>query len=116
MDDLKREEATTWGGVAQRALILFFPCLLATALARQGFFYALFFAWLEVKGVTLNFFDDVFLLYLALETAQSILEGLSLLESDFGQRPTPPNSSHLDRIVIARFFGQVKRYVRVLHK
>ncbi len=66
--------------------------------------------------MTLNLLDDVFLLYLALETAQRILEGLSLLESDFGQRPTPPNSSHLDRIVIARFPLQVKSYVRVLHR
>jgi len=73
------------------SLILFFSCLLATAFARQCFLYALFLARLQVEGVTLNLLDNIFLLHFALETAQRILEGLTLLKSDFRQRTTPPN-------------------------
>ena len=93
------------------SLILFFSCFLATAFARQCFLYALFLAWLQVEGVTLNLLDNIFLLHFALETAQRILEGLTLLNSDFRQLATPPNWSRLDPIVIARFVRQVKWYV-----
>src|SRR5579872_3985076 len=54
-------------------LVLFLTRLLAIALAGQGFFYTLLFAGLQVKGVTLHFFNDVFLLHLALEAAERIL-------------------------------------------
>jgi len=64
--------------------------------------------------VTLNLLDNIFLLHFALETAQRILEGLTLLNSNFRQLTTPPNWSRLDRIVIARFARQVKWYVRFL--
>jgi len=41
--------------------------------------------------VTFHFLDDVFLLYLSLKAAKRILEGLSLLQSDFSQTDyTPP--------------------------
>ena len=90
------------------SLVLFFPCLLAAAFARQGFLYALFLARLQVEGVTLDLLDNVFLLHFALKTAQRILEGLTLLNSNFRQLTTPPNWSRLDRIVIARFEQQVK--------
>ena len=96
------------------SLILFFPCLLATAFTRQCFLYALFLARLQVEGVTLNLLDNIFLLHFALETAQRILEGLTLLNSDFRQLATPPNWSRLDPIVIARFVRQVKWYVQFL--
>jgi hypothetical protein len=61
--------------------------------------------------VTLDLLDDVFLLHLALKATQCILEGLSLLQSDFCQLATPPNRSRLDPIVIASFEGQVKSYI-----
>ena len=67
-------------------LVLLFPNLLAIALASQRFFYALFLAWLQIKGVALDFFDDVFSLYFALETAQGILERFTLLNSNLCQR------------------------------
>lgn len=73
-------------------LVLLFPGFLAAALARQGFLYALLLTRLEVKGVTLDLLDDVFLLHFALETAQSILEGFALLESDFSQRTKHPQT------------------------
>jgi hypothetical protein len=40
-----------------------------------------------------NLFDDIFLLHFALETAQSVFEGLTLLQSNFRQTDTPPNPS-----------------------
>ena len=71
-------------------LILLFASLFAATLARERFFYALLFAWLQVKGVTLDLLDDVFLLNLALKAAQRVLEGLALLEPDFCQTNNTP--------------------------
>ena len=91
-----------------RLLIRFFTSFFPAAFARERFFDTLSFAGLQVKGVALNLLDDVFLLHLALETTQRVLEGLTLLKSYFRQLTTPPNSSPLDPIVIARFRRQVK--------
>ena len=65
------------------ALILFLACLFSGALPSERSFYALFFAGLQVEGVTLDLLDDVFLLHLALETAQGIFQRLILLNDDF---------------------------------
>ena len=51
------------------ALILFFPCLLAGPLARERGLYTLLLAGLQIKGVTLDLLNYVFLLHLALEAA-----------------------------------------------
>src|ERR1035441_7339420 len=51
-------------------LVLLFTSLLAIPLARQSRLYAFSLAGLQVVGVTLDFLDDVFLLYLPLEPAQ----------------------------------------------
>ena len=75
------------------ALLLFFTRLFASALASQRGLHTLSFAGLQVKGVALDLLDDVFLLHLALEAAQRILEGFSLLNSNFCQTDTPPDSS-----------------------
>ena len=75
------------------ALILFFACLFSGALARERRLHTLFLARFQVEGVTLNLLDDVFLLHLALEAAQSILEGFTLLKPNFCQIYTPPDSS-----------------------
>jgi len=75
------------------ALILFFACLLARSLASECGLDALFLAGLQVKGVALDLLDNVFLLHLALETAQSVLEGFALLKPYFCQTYTPPNPS-----------------------
>ena|SRR5215813_2915237 len=83
-------------------LLCFFSCFFACALARQRFFHALFLARLQVKGVTLYFFNNVLLLYLALKTAQSIFKRFAFLQSYFCQKLTPPNWSWLDPLVIAR--------------
>ena len=49
------------------ALVLFLARLLTSALASQRGLHTLFLAGLQVKGVTFHFFNDVFLLHLALK-------------------------------------------------
>ncbi len=67
------------------ALVLLFACLLAISLAGKRLFDALAFTWLQIKGVTLDFLDDVLLLNLPLEATQSIFERLTFLHSNFCQ-------------------------------
>lgn len=86
---------------ARLNLVLFLTCFLAAAFSCQRFFYALPFAGLKVKRVTLYFFNYVLGLYLAFKTAKRIFEGLSLLKSNFCQRTTPPYSSKRDSLVMA---------------
>ena len=50
-------------------LVLFFSRFFTRTLASQRGLHTLFLAGLQVKGVTLDLLDDVFLLHLALETA-----------------------------------------------
>jgi hypothetical protein len=71
-------------------LILLLTRLLAGTLASQCGLHALFFARLQVKGVTLDLLNNVFLLHLTLETAQSVFERLTLLQSYFGQKRYTP--------------------------
>jgi hypothetical protein len=75
------------------ALILFFSCFLASTLASESCLHTLLLAGLQVKGVALDLLDNVFLLHLALEATQCVLEGLTLLKSYFCQTNTPPNPS-----------------------
>ena len=72
-------------GIAGRSLVLLLAGLLAVTFAGQCFLDAALFAGLQVVGVTLDFLDDVFLLHLALETAERILERLAFLYADFCQ-------------------------------
>src|ERR1039458_4247110 len=106
-----REEAAPTGGAAQKPSVLFFSSFFPAALARQGFLHALFLAGFQIKGVALDLLDNVFLLHLALEAAQCILQRLALLQSDFCQRSYTPKLVQVDCIVIASFCAQVKRYV-----
>src|SRR3954453_7293710 len=75
------------------ALVLFLARLFAGPLASQLSFHTLLLAGLQVKGVTLDLLDDVFLLHLALKAPKSVLEGFSLLKPNFCQTYTPPDSS-----------------------
>ncbi len=59
--------------------------------------------------MSLDLFNDVFLLHLAFEAPQCILEGFALLQSNFRQRTTPPNRSDMDYSSFTRFKGQVKQ-------
>ncbi len=75
------------------ALVLLFANLFPSAFPSEGGLYAFLFTWLQVKRVALDLFNNVFLLNLALETAQRVLEGFTLLQSNFCQTNTPPNPS-----------------------
>jgi len=59
--------------------------LFAIPLPRQGFLGPAAFAGLQVKGVALDLLDDVFLLDLALETAECAFERFTFLHEYFGQ-------------------------------
>ena len=69
---------------------MLFTSFLTATLACERFFHPLLLAGLQVKGVTFHFLDDVFLLHLALETAKRVLEGFTLLKSDFSQSNYTP--------------------------
>jgi len=55
-------------------LILFFARFLAIPLACQRFFRPLLFAGFQIEGMALDFLDDVFLLHLAFEAAERVLQ------------------------------------------
>jgi hypothetical protein len=73
--------------------ILFLARLLARAFASKCGLHAFLLSGLQVKGVSFDLLDNIFLLHLALETAQRIFEGFSLLQANFSQTNTPPDSS-----------------------
>ena len=54
-------------------LFLLFSGFFAVALARQRLFHALLLARLEIEGVPLYLFNNVFLLHFSLESTQGIL-------------------------------------------
>jgi len=60
--------------------------------------------------MSLDFLDNVFLLYLPLKAAQGIFEGFSLLQSHFCQLNYTPKLVQMGPTFIARFYPQVKRY------
>lgn len=61
------------GRTGVERLVLLFTSLFAIPFTCERFLDALLFAWLQVEGVTLDFLDDVLLLYLPLKAAQRIL-------------------------------------------
>jgi hypothetical protein len=66
--------------------LLWIPAtLLPVPFAGESGFDPLLFTWLQVKGMPLDLFNDVFGLHLALETAQRVLERFPFLQSDFSQ-------------------------------
>ncbi len=67
-----------------------FSNFLATALPGKFLLDTFLLTRLQIKGVFLHFFDDVFLLNLSLETPQRILNRFTVLNADFGQLNTPP--------------------------
>lgn len=68
-------------GTARRVLnlVLLFACFFSIAFARQSFLHAALLAGFQVKGMPLDFFNDVLLLDFAFEAAQGIFKRLSLL-------------------------------------
>src|SRR6266849_1201595 len=78
-----------------RRLIQFAPLFLTQTLSRKRFLGPASFSGLHVKAVLLDFLDDVFLLHLALKASQGVLQGLCLLDDDFGHSVSPPIRSGL---------------------
>ncbi len=73
--------------------ILLLANFLTSALASERGLHAFLLTGLQVKGVALDLFNNVFLLHFALETAKRVLEGFTLLQSNFRQTDTPPDPS-----------------------
>ena len=71
-------------------LFLLFASFLPATFARYRFLDTLFLAGLQIKGVPLDLLNSVFLLHLALEPSQSVLEGFALLQPDFCQLAYTP--------------------------
>src|ERR1039457_4634627 len=71
------------------------PSLLPIAFTGQGLFDPEFLAWLQVKGVPLDFADNVLLQNLSLEAAEGVLHGFAILQHHLSQLPPPvrPDSS-----------------------
>jgi hypothetical protein len=84
--------------------VLFLANFLARALASERRLYAFLLTGLEVKGVALHFFNNVFLLYFALEAACS---RISAKQTHPQTRPDGPNSYYKDLTVSQ--VGRVKK-------
>lgn len=84
-------------GIQQASLnsVLFFPGFFAIPLSRQRFLHATAFAWFQVERMTLHFFDNVFLLNLALKPPQGVLKRLAFLQTNLCQKMTPRIPSQL---------------------
>jgi len=107
---LRKQNRPPPGGDGPYELVLLLTSLFTTPFTRQSFLHAFLLTWFEVKGMSLDFLDNVFLLYLPLKAAQGIFEGFSLLQSDFCQLNYTPRLVQMGPIFIARFCNQVKRY------
>ena len=64
--------------------------LFAIPLASQSFLGAALFAGLQVEGVTLDLFDNIFLLNFALKATKRAFESFAILQYDFCQLNPPP--------------------------
>jgi len=80
-----------------------FAVLLSGTLSRQSLLYSTLRARLQVEGVTLHFFNDVFRLNLALEPPQGILDRLTLLQSNFCQAVHPQTSTTCNILELTLF-------------
>jgi hypothetical protein len=79
-----RTAVRSW--TANRSRLFDFPAtFLPVPFACQRLLDPQFFARLQIEGMPLDFFNDVFLLYLPLETPESVFQGFTVLESDFSQ-------------------------------
>jgi len=65
-------------------------CFFSGAFTCQRSLYPFLLSGLQIEGVSLDLLDNVFLLHLALEPPQGILEGFSLLQANFSQNEYTP--------------------------
>jgi len=76
---------------AAETLVRFPTLLFAPSLPRKRFFSPALLTGLHIEAVLLDFLDDVFLLHLALEAAQGVLQRFTFLDDDFGHVIFTPN-------------------------
>ena len=81
-------------------LVLLLADLLAITLACERFFHALLFTWFQIKGVTLDFLDNVFGLHFALKAPQSIFKGFAFLYSNLCQEKYTSKRSQIGNTYI----------------
>jgi hypothetical protein len=81
--------------------------LFSGAFSCQSAFYAAFLARLQVVRVTLHFFNDVFRLNLAFESTECILQGFTLLQSNFCHAHPP--KFYAMRICYSRRFRRARQ-------
>ena len=72
-------------------LILLTPLLFPETFTREGLFRSTPLPRLHVVAVLLDFFDDVFRLYLPLEAPESVFQRLTLLDYNFCHAYSPPS-------------------------
>jgi len=104
---LKGPDSRKCGAEPRRGgrLVRFAPLLFAQSLPRKRFFGPAFLAGLHVEAMLLDFLDDVFLLHLALKTAQGIFQRFTLLDNDFSHLLIHPQSGS-DWFLAAPLAGQ----------
>jgi hypothetical protein len=78
-------------GLPSILLLQLSPELLAIPLARERLFRSPFVAGFQIEGMFLDILDDVFLLDLTLEPAESAFNRFALLDFDFRHALTPPS-------------------------
>ena len=66
-------------------LVLLAARFLSITFPRQRFLYSAFFTGFQIIGMSLDFLNNIFLLDLPFEPAQSVFKRLSLLQPNFGQ-------------------------------
>jgi hypothetical protein len=76
---------------AAETLVRFPTLLFAQSLPRKRFFSPTLLAGLHIEAMLLDFLDDVFLLHLAFEAAQGVLQRFTFLDDDFGHVVFTPN-------------------------
>jgi len=89
--------------------LLDFPAtFLPVSLACQSLFDPQFLTRLQIEGMPLDLFNDVFLLHLPLEAPKGVFQGFTVLESDFCQ-----NLRHLQ--TDQKFYlPNLRRFAKVL--
>ncbi len=76
---------------AVEKLVRFPPLLFAQSLPRKRFLCPALLTGLHIEAMLLDFLDDVFLLHLAFEATQSVLQRFTFLDDDFSHVMFTPN-------------------------
>jgi hypothetical protein len=84
----------SWNSIGRHlvgvGLFRFAPELLSIPLPSERLLGSSLVARFQIEGMLLDIFDDVFLLNLPLEPAESALDRFALLDLDFSHALTPP--------------------------